>query len=128
MSDYLLDTCALLWLSDGGGELSQKAISEINASRFVYISAISAWEISLLCFKEQIKLPVSPEEWFRQITENQDIQVINLTPEIAFLSNNLPSKHKDFADRFIIATAVSHNLSIVTGDKMFAQYPVTIIQ
>lgn len=127
MSNLLLDTCALLWLAQGGGGLSKKVISQINESNLVFTSVITAWEIGLLNSKEQVKLPIAPEEWFQQITENQDIKVINLTPDIAFLSNNLPWHHKDPADRFIIATAISQNLAIVTTDKKFAEYPVTII-
>lgn len=127
MSNLLLDTCALLWLAQGGGGLSENAVSQINESSLVFTSVISAWEISLLSSREQVILPIEPEEWFQQITENQDIKVINLTPEIAFLSNNLPWHHKDPADRFIIATAISKNLAIVTADKKFAEYPVTII-
>ena len=127
MSNLLLDTCVLLWLAQGGGELSKKTVSEINKSRFVFTSVISAWEIGLLCLKNQIELPIAPEEWFQQITESQDIQVLNLTPEIAFLSNNLPWYHKDPADRFILATAISKNLTIVTADKKFSEYPVTVL-
>ena len=127
MSNLLLDTCAFIWLAEGGGELSKEAILQINESRFVYTSAITAWEISLLCSKDQLKLPMVPEEWFQQIIKSQDIQVINVTPEIAFLSNNLPRHHKDPADRFIIATAISHNLAIVTTDKKFEEYPLVVI-
>ncbi len=124
----MLDTCALIWLAEGGGKLSDRTISLINKSHFVYTSAISAWEISLLCSKEQLKFAMAPEEWFDKFTSNQNIQTIDISPTIAFLSNNLPWHHRDPADRFIISTAISHNLTIVTGDDKFNKYTVKVIK
>ena len=39
----------------------------------------------------------------------------------------LPDFHKDPADRIIIATALIHDLPIVTGDGKFPQYGVKTI-
>ncbi len=127
MSDLLLDTCALIWLAEGGGELSGKTLSLIDNSHFVYVSAISAWEIGLLCSRDQLKFAVQPEEWFKKFTLSQNIQTIDITPAIAFLSNNLPWHHKDPADRFIISTAIHHKLTIVSADKNLMKYNVKII-
>ena len=128
MSNLLLDTCALIWLAEDGGELSGEAISSINDSHFVYTSAISAWEISLLCSKKQLKFSMPPEEWFNKFTISQNIQPIDISPSIAFLSNNLPWYHKDPADRFIISTAITHNLTIVSTDIKLEKYPISIIK
>lgn len=128
MSNLLLDTCALVWLAEGRGGLSEGTISLINESRSVYTSSISAWEISLLCLRKQLKLPSPPEAWFNEFTLSQNIQTIDVSPTIAFLSNNLPWHHKDPADRFIIATAISRNLTIVSADKKFENYKVTVIK
>lgn len=128
MSNILLDTCALIWLAEGGGKLSDKTISLINESHFVFTSAISAWEISLLCSKKQLEFSMAPEEWFSKFTSNQNIQTIDISPTIAFLSNGLPWHHKDPADRFIISTAIFHNLTIVTTDDKFNKYDVEVIR
>jgi PIN domain nuclease of toxin-antitoxin system len=58
----LLDTCALLWLVSGGGQLSKTALKQIDASPMIYISAISGFEISLKYRQKKLELPVSPEE------------------------------------------------------------------
>jgi len=42
----MLDTCALLWLAQGGGELSEAALQGIEAAPVVYVSAISGFEAS----------------------------------------------------------------------------------
>ncbi len=127
MSDLLLDTCALIWLAEGGGKLSEKAVTAIDESRFVYVSALSAWEIALLCSKGQLCFSMPAEEWFSELTQSQDIQIITLSSDIAFLSCSLPMHHKDPADRFILATGISRNLTIVTTDEKFEQYEVRLI-
>jgi PIN domain nuclease of toxin-antitoxin system len=48
----LLDTCALLWLASGGGELTDSALERIDLSPTVWISAITGFEISLKYKKE----------------------------------------------------------------------------
>ena len=57
----LLDTCALLWLVEGGGQLSQSVIEQIDLSPYVYISASTGFEISLTHRNGKLKLPVPPE-------------------------------------------------------------------
>ena len=39
----------------------------------------------------------------------------------------LPEHHRDPADRMIIATALMHDLIVVTGDEKFPQYGVRTI-
>ncbi len=56
----LLDTCALLWLVNGGGHLTQSALEEIDLAPVVYISAISGFEISLKYRKGKLKLALDP--------------------------------------------------------------------
>ncbi|MCP4295978.1 MAG: type II toxin-antitoxin system VapC family toxin [Proteobacteria bacterium] len=128
MPDLLLDTCALIWLAESSDRISEQTVSLINESNCVYTSAITAWEISLLCSKGQLAFSMPPEEWYKDFTRNQNIQNIDISPAIAFMSNDLPWHHRDPADRFILATAISQNLTIVSGDEKFTQYPVRVIK
>ena len=127
MNNLLLDTCAFIWLSQGGGELSKSAIEQIDNANMVYVSSISAWEISLLTSRKQLELPSAPRKWFQEFIVEQDIKLIDLNSEIAFISNELPWHHKDPADRFIIATAINHKLTIVTKDKCIPNYAISTI-
>ena len=47
---------------------------------------------------------------------------------ISLRASALPEFHKDPADRFIIATALINDLTVVTGDHRFAEYGVETIQ
>ena len=44
----ILDTCALLWVAQGGGALSTAALQRIDTAPVVYISAISGFESSII--------------------------------------------------------------------------------
>lgn len=123
----LLDTCALLWLVEGGGQLSQSVIKQIDLSPYVYISAITGFEISLKHKNEKLELPAPPDEWFRVIVEHHELSIISLDLEICITSTKLPPIHKDPCDRFIIATANLKNLPIVTSDERFKEYGVKVI-
>jgi len=123
----LLDTCGLLWLASGGGELSEAALEQIDLAPAVFISAISGFEISLKYRKGKLELPALPGEWFKAVLEHHNISVISLDIDICIAANGLPSVHKDPCDRLIIATAKLHNFPVVTGDSRFEEYDIEII-
>jgi len=56
----LLDTCALLWLAQGGGDLSSEALRKLSEASFVYVSAISGFEIGVKYRKGKLQLPSLP--------------------------------------------------------------------
>lgn len=129
MSDkkLLLDTCALIWLASGSSDLSDLAKEKINKAELVYVSVISAWEISLKVAKKQLELSQKPEVWFTKVLEKHNLKQAALSLDILFKANELPWHHCDPADRFIISTALQENATIVTGDKKFRLYDVKII-
>ena len=120
----LLDTCALLWLAQGGGQLSLTTRQEPAEAPFVYVSAISGFEVGIQYQKRKLELPVAPDAWFHAIVKHHDLQVIPLDLDICIRSTQLPPLHSDPCDRMIIATAQTHHLAIVSADPIFARYDV----
>ncbi|MCH7224777.1 type II toxin-antitoxin system VapC family toxin [Haloferula sp. A504] len=128
MSDnLLLDTCALIWLATGSRKLSADAKKRINAAPQVFVSAITAWEISLKSERGDLTLPEEMEQWFPKVLLQHDLVLADLTPEILIAANRLPWHHRDPADRFILATAQLRRLTIVTGDKRFKAYAIPVV-
>ncbi len=123
----LLDTCALLWLAQGGGKLSAKICEQINDEAVVYVSAISGFEIGIKHHKGKLSLPASPADWFKVVTSHHDLHILPLDLDICIRSTQLPAIHSDPCDRFIIATAEIHTLKIITADPLFAQYGVSVL-
>ena len=123
----LLDTCALLWLASGDSALSENALSMIENAQVLYVSAVTAWEIAVKSAKGKIQLPLSPREWFNAVIKLYDIDVLKLTADEMLKSAELPWLHKDPADRFIIATALENDFTVVTADRNFGKYGVRTI-
>jgi PIN domain nuclease of toxin-antitoxin system len=123
----ILDTCALLWLASGNKKLSRAALKEINAAPVVYVSAISGFEISLKTFGGRLELSHPVEMWFGQVTEHHGLTVLPLGLNVCIAAAKLPPIHDDPFDRFIIATATLHDLTVVTTDEQFEKYGVTVI-
>lgn len=124
---YLLDTCALIWLGMGGGDLSADAKRRITVASSLYYSSISVWEIARLQKEGKIVIPVDAEEFFADLAELYGLSAIPPNDDIMLRAANLPDFHKDPADRIIIATALIGGMPIVTGDNKFSQYGVRTI-
>jgi len=123
----ILDTCALLWLTTEKRELSAEAIKAIDVAPLVYVSPISAWEISLKVARHEITLPLPPQEWFFKVVERHTLHILPLSVELLVKANELPWHHRDPADRFIIAGAMLNGLTIITRDGLFRDYDVPLL-
>ena len=128
MRPLLLDTCAILRLAHGEfRKFSRSAMAALRNADALYVSPMSEWEISLKWRDGGIELPLEPRELMRQLTEAYSLSLIPLSEEVMFRSTELPNLHRDPADRFIIATALMRSLPVVTTDRRFSQYGVTVI-
>jgi PIN domain nuclease of toxin-antitoxin system len=123
----LLDTCALLWLAEGGKQLSDAARYRIEAARVVYVSAISAFEIGLKYKNGKLRLPVPVAQWFEAIVSHHNLSILPLDAKICIGATELPPIHRDPCDRFIIAAAKALDLAVVTGDPIFSSYGIQVI-
>lgn len=123
----VLDTCALIWLVQGSEALSEAALRRIKLAETVFVSPISIWEISLKVSRKQLSLPLSPMKWYRQVLEHHNLKQLRLSADVMVAANELPWHHKDPADRFIIASAMQENATVVTADRKFSSYDVEVI-
>ena len=124
---YLLDTCALIWLGMGGGDLSADARRRISVASALHYSPISAWEIARLMKEGKVFIPNDAAGFVADLKEQYDLAAISPSDDIMTRAAQLPDFHKDPADRIIIATSLAYNLTVVTGDGKFPQYGVRTI-
>jgi PIN domain nuclease of toxin-antitoxin system len=121
----LLDTHAAIWLTENRpiAAGATRAIEEAIQAGGLLFSAVSAWEIGLLTEKEQIRLAVPVQTWLERLAKKPGIQIIALDAEMALNSTRLPKPFvQDPADRFLVATARSFGIPIVTRDQRILDY------
>lgn len=123
----VLDTHVLVWWVSGSGLLStaaEKAIRKTLArGSEVLVSAISAWEVSMLIDKGRLVLSMDVESWFDEISQIDGVRFIPIDIEIGIKATVLPGTfHKDPADRMIVATARKLAVSLITADEKIRSY------
>jgi PIN domain nuclease of toxin-antitoxin system len=122
---YLLDTHTLLWWLEDNPTLSRKAKQAISSvTNSIFISAVSAWEITI---KKSLKKLEAPDNLEEMIKFNSFISLpitIAHTMEIG----KLPHYHDDPFDRLLIAQAQYEKLTLITRDTRIIKYDVTVIE
>lgn len=121
---YLADACALIaFYASTKPELSAQGAA-IMAAPGVQVSAITVWEIAR---KVSLgKLPPLPTGAvsLSRFLRSEGLNEAPLGLAEAEDAARLPSHHADPMDRFLIATALRHDLTIVTCDSIFEDYGV----
>ncbi len=126
MSDYLLDTCAAIWIMNGD-PLRDPAATELpqalERNGRLVISPITAWEIATLVAKKRILLTLRPEVWFSKLCDLPGVTLVDMPPSVLIASTSLPGKTPtDPADRILIATAREFDYTLVTRDRLLLKY------
>lgn len=122
----VLDTHVWVWWVHGDERLTetQAEIIETNEMNVIGVSAISCWEIAKLVEYRRLELPCLLSEWFEQALSYPGIRLLELTPEVAIESTQLPGEfHRDPADQIIVATARVHGCPLLTSDSKLLKYP-----
>jgi PIN domain nuclease of toxin-antitoxin system len=122
----VLDTHTWVWWVHDAQRLSpaQAEALQANEANRIGVSAISCWEIAKLVQRGRLELPCSLREWFEQALSYPGIDLLELTPEIAIESTQLPGEfHRDPADQIIVATARWYGCPLVTSDSRILNYP-----
>ena len=120
----LLDTQVLLWWLAGDRRLTaatRRALA--SAESDVFVSAASAWEISI---KKALGKLAAPDDLVDQL-EREAFEPLPITVSHAVDAGALPHLHDDPFDRMLIAQARQEALTIVTRDPRFAPYGVAIL-
>lgn len=121
----VIDTHVLIWWVHDIKHLtrSQIEIIKANETKNIGVSAISCWEMAKLVEYKRLELPCSLKDWFEQAFRYPGIHLLELTPEIAIESTQLPGEfHRDPADQIVVATARVNNCPLVTSDSKLIQY------
>jgi PIN domain nuclease of toxin-antitoxin system len=127
MSALLLDTHLWLWYAEGISErlrpASVKKLDEARRSDGLIVSAISVWEIGMHAARGRIRLAVPLRDWVDKALGVPGIRLAPLDAAVAAESTLLPGEPQgDPADRFLIATARLHGVTLATRDERILEY------
>ena len=123
----ILDTCALLFLVNGDRRLSAATRARLGREPVRWFCAISTFEIALKQTQGKLPLPQPALRCMRATAEQYALTEVTLDSALCAAAANLPEHHRDPADRFIIAAALRLGVPVVTIDRQFAAYGVTML-
>jgi PIN domain nuclease of toxin-antitoxin system len=118
----LLDTHIWLWSALDPARLSKRVRATLeNRENELWLSPMSVWETLVLAQKKRIILESTPEQWVRRALNDLPVREAPMSHEVAIQSEALRLTHNDPADRFIVATALVYELTLVTADKQLVK-------
>ena len=126
MTDFLLDTCAMIRIANGD-PIEEAAASALRDARGpgapFAVSPMTAWEIAGLESEGRMAFSISPEFWFDRFCALPGVALVELPPAVLIASCSLPgSPPADPVDRILIATARAYGYTLVTRDRHLLDY------
>lgn len=121
----LLDTHTLLWSITGDKRLSRRAEEAIASfSAEVYVSAASAWEISIKVHCGKLPGAEALVLSFHKRMHDLGFLTLPITSEHAIQAGGLAGAHNDPFDRMLIAQSLLENLHLVSNERVFDGFGV----
>lgn len=128
MSGVLLDTHTLYWLVSGEVPLTEDAlvaIGEAQEASALFVSPITAWELSVATQKPRVAGRPHlgddpPDQWFRDAVSVTEARVVPIHQSISLEAAKVVTQtgHKDPGDCFLIASARHKRVPLVTRDQI----------
>jgi PIN domain nuclease of toxin-antitoxin system len=115
--NLLLDTHIWIWSLLDAKRLTRRVLKALaSEENELWLSPISVWELTILVAKKRLVLNLNVERWLDEALHKAPMKEAPLTHEIARISHSIRLPHQDPADRFIAATAVVLDLTLVSAD------------
>ena len=118
----LLDTHIFLWSLLDPERLAQRVATELeNPSNELWLSPISLWEVLILAERGRVTLQPDSVRWLHNVLDTVAFHEAPLNREVAIQSRLVDLPHQDPVDRFLAATALVYDLTLVTADDRLLQ-------
>ena len=119
MTQLLLDTNIVLWLSEDTARVNSIKPLLLSRGSQVFISTVTWWEIAIK--KRAGKLAVDLE-YIRSYARRCDFHELPITGSCMEAYLGLPDIHKDPFDHMLLAQAISTPMRLITGNSLLAEY------
>lgn len=122
MNNLLVDTHVLLWALGSPDKLKPDTRHALaDPGNEVFVSAATAWEISIKTAIGKLRAPADLEQQVRRLR----FRPLPVTFEHGLAVRDLPMIHRDPFDRMLITQAQANGLILVTNDEKITQYEVS---
>ena len=122
---YLIDTQIAIWAKENNLRLkpSVRSILE-DLENDIYVSAFSLQEIAIKHLLSKLPNFMVSVEAFAQALIDDHFSILSISNAHIFNYNRIPfhDDHRDPFDRFILATALTENITVITADEKFKKY------
>ena len=120
-----LDTHVLLWFLLTPGKLSATALEAIQeAENQVYISLVSAWEMSIKSGLGKLSLTQPIEPFILDQARRNRFGILPITLAHIAAVERMPHHHRDPFDRLLIAQSRVEDIPFVSVDNLVRAYPI----
>lgn len=124
----LLDTHIWIWSLVAPSKLSRRVRAALKRTENgLWLSPISVWETLALAERGRMKLDAEPQAWVAEALSKTPVQEATLNFEVAVRSREILPSHRDPADRFLVATALVYDLTLVTADELLLKAKVCAV-
>ncbi|PRY18571.1 type II toxin-antitoxin system VapC family toxin [Kineococcus rhizosphaerae] len=124
MTALLLDTHVLLWWLSDDERLPERLRAAVaDGGNEVFVSAASAWEMSIKAALGKLTVP----DGLREELEQQGFTELPVTVDDGLAAGALPRHHDDPFDRMLIAQAARRGLRLLSVDRRFGEYDVRLL-
>ncbi len=124
MARFLLDSHIVYWAMGEPDRLRSDVRSLLESGVEAFVSAATLWELNIKAAKGRLVIPSN----FEQSLMESGFNELGVRWHHAQYTQQLPKLHGDPFDRLLIAQAITEELTLISRDKIVAQYPVSSMQ
>lgn len=121
----IVDTNALIWATNDGGQLSAKARHRLNDPATVkVVSVVVFWEMAIKVGLGKLELGMAPDRLMKTLVAQGEIELLAIKAHHLGRLLTLPLHHRDPFDRLMIAQALEEGWEVVSSDDQWDAYGV----
>lgn len=123
----LLDTHVWLWLQTTPDRVADNVLADLrDPATQLLLSAASSWEITIKHALGKLDLPQPPASYVPERLRTSRVDPLPIMVRHTLVAGELPAHHDDPFDRLLIAQAITEDLPLITVDRAFDAYDVTV--
>lgn len=126
--NLLLDTHAFYWWAIEPDKLSEPARAALaDPANAVFLSVACLWEMVIKSEVKRLRLDDPLDALVEAQCRQNGFRLLPIELRHVYALRGLPYHHKDPFDRILMSQSIADGLTLVTTDRLFADYPVVTL-